>query len=173
MLVAFSAQQNLRMVIEHQNGHLADYLAQDERVVRALLRPSQLEVLTATRYRYNMSRLQVFQLQVRPVVDLHTTVLPQRLEIRSYGSRLEGLGSGHDFQLQLYSWLQADADHLLGEASLAVSVKRPPMLKLVPHSVLEATGHRILAGIISRLQARVTRQVVPDFRAWCRGRLPG
>lgn len=170
MLVAFSAQQNLRLVVDHQNGRLADYLTQDERVVRALLRPSQLEVLAPARYRYNMSRLQVFQLEVRPVVDLRTTVVPQRLEIRSCDSRLEGLGSGYGFQLQLYSWLAAEVDHLVGEASLTVKVKRPPMLRLVPQSVLEATGRRILANIVGRLQARVVRQVVPDFRAWCRDR---
>ena len=170
MLVAFSAKQSLRLLVSHQGDRLADYLKHDERVIKALLQPSQLQVLAATHYRYNMRRLKVFQLQVRPVVDLRTMVLPQRLEISSCGCQLEGLDPSYvDFHLQLNSWLQAEADHLVGEAALAVEVKRPPILSMIPHRVLQASGRRILINMIGGIRARVAQQIIPDFKTWCGG----
>jgi branched-subunit amino acid transport protein len=37
---------------------------------------------------------------------------------------------------------------LEGEATLAVEVSQPPLLKLIPARVLEATGRSLLAGIL-------------------------
>ena len=52
--------------------------------------------------------------------------------------QLEGLGVVDDFQLSLGSWLEARDGALVGEASLAVSVSQPSLLKLIPAKVLEA-----------------------------------
>ena len=54
-----------------------------------------------------------------------------------------------------------------GEASLAVSVSQPSLLKLIPAKVLEATGRSLLAGILLGIKTRVGQQLISDFQRWC------
>jgi hypothetical protein len=82
--------------------------------------------------------------------------------------QLEGLGLVDDFQLGLNSWLQPSDEGLQGEATLAVTVSQPPLLKLVPPRVLEATGRSILSGILLGMRNRVRLQLLKDFQQWCR-----
>ncbi len=72
-----------------------------------------------------------------------------------------------DFQLSLNSWLEAQGDALIGEASLVVSVSQPSLLKLIPPKVLEATGRSLLAGILLGIQTRVGQQLLANFEDWC------
>ena len=111
----------------------------------------------------------MFQFQVQPIVDLRTTLLPQRLVIRSCQCRLDSTALAiNDFQLQLDSWLEARGEQLDGEASLAVQVTRPELLRLIPKAVLEGTGVRVLAGVLGRIKASMSRKFLQDFQAWCR-----
>jgi hypothetical protein len=71
-----------------------------------------------------------------------------------------------DFQLTLHSWLEADQAGLHGEATLAVSVSQPSLLKLIPVGVLEATGRSLLAGILLGIKTRVGQQLLEDFELW-------
>ena len=167
MPLAFSASQQLQLPVREHPERLASYLAQEERVVKALLDPSQLTTLMAGHYRYAVTRLQVFQLQIQPVVQLRTQSSPGRLVLEATDCDLEGLGLVDDFQLSLQSWLEASPTGLEGEATLAVSVSQPPLLKLIPVSVLEATGRSLLAGILLGIKGRVGQQLVEDFRQWC------
>jgi hypothetical protein len=48
-----------------------------------------------------------------------------------------------------------------------VSVSQPPLLKLIPSRMLEATGHSLLAGILLGIKGRVGQQLLADFRNWC------
>jgi hypothetical protein len=167
MPLAFSATQRLELPVREQSGRLASYLNEEERVVRALLDPSQLETLAPGHYRYAVTRLQVFQLQIEPVVQLRTHTSPGRLELEAIDCQLEGLGLVDDFQLCLRSWLAAAEQGLEGEASLSVQVSQPPLLKLIPARVLESTGRSLLAGILLSIKSRVGKQVVEDFQRWC------
>jgi len=170
MKLAFSGQQKLGLTVSGSSEILGAYLKQEERVVRVLLGSDALQVLRPAHYRYTLPRFKVFQLQVQPIVDLHTTVLPQGLVIRSYQCRLDStVLAANDFQLQLDSRLEARGDQLEGEASLAVQVSRPALLRLIPQTVLEGTGNRVLTGVLSRIKARVSREFVQDFQAWRRG----
>ena len=169
MELAFSAQQKLGMAVPEPLEGLTAYLQQDERVVRALLGSDALQVLGPAYYRYTLPRFKVFQLQMQPVVDLRTTLLPQRLVIRSCQCRLDSAALAvKDFQLQLESWLEARDGHLEGEASLAVQVARPELLRLVPKNVLEGTGARVLTGVLGRIKARMSRKLLQDAQDWCR-----
>lgn len=168
MPLAFCASQQLQLGVRQQQQWLAGYLADEDRVVKALLDPSQLERLGPGHYRYAVSRLEVFQLKVQPVVDLRTHLQPGRLELEASDCQLEGLGLVDDFQLRLGSWLEAGEGGLEGEANLAVSVGQPQLLRLIPHKVLEATGRSILASILLGIKARVGQQLVADFESWCR-----
>jgi hypothetical protein len=167
MPLAFSASQQLQLPVPDQPERLAAYLGQEERVVQALLDPNQLCTLSPGHYRYTVTQLQVFQLQIQPVVQLRTQASTGRLELEAIDCELEGLGLVDDFKLSLRSWLEASPRGLEGEASLAVSVSQPPLLKLIPGGVLEATGRSLLAGILLGIKGRVGQQLVGDFRQWC------
>lgn len=170
MQLAFSARQKLGLAVPGSSGNLSAYLKQEERVVRVLLGSDALQVLRPARYRYTLPRFKVFQLQVQPIVDLRTTLLPHQLVIRSCQCRLNStVLAANDFQLRLESWLEACGDHVEGEACLAVQASRPALLRLIPQAVLEGTGDRVLAGVLSRIKARISREFVQDFQIWRRG----
>jgi hypothetical protein len=172
MPLAFRASQQLQLGVSHQKDRLSRYLAEEDRVVQALLDPSQLERLGPGRYRYAVSHLEVFQLKIHPVVELQTHLEPGRIELAAHDCQLEGLGLVDDFQLQLGSWLKAGDEGLEGEAHLAVSVSQPPLLRLIPPRVLEATGRSVLAGILRSIKGRVGQQLVDDFERWCQEQEP-
>ena len=167
MPLAFRAAQQLSLPVLERGERLATYLADERRVVNALLDPSQLEPLGTGRYRYTVTRVQVFQLQIQPIVELQVKQGNGRLELNALDCKLEGLGLVDDFQLQLCSWLSAEPSGLEGEASLAVSVSQPTLLKLIPPKVLEATGRSVLSGILQGIRKRVRNQLVADFEGWC------
>ena len=167
MPLAFRASQQLQLDVSHQPERLAAYLSDQDRVVKALLDPNQLEPLGPGRYRYAVTHLQVFQLQIQPVVDLRIRLAQERLVLEATECELEGLGLVDDFQLTLGSWLAAGANGLEGEASLAVTVSQPSLLKLIPAKVLEATGRSLLAGILLGIKGRVRQQLLSDYRLWC------
>ncbi len=168
MNLAFSARQVLDLMTLGPSESLGAYLKQEQRVVQVLLGSGALESLGPSNYRYALPQLKIFQLQMQPIVDLRTMVLSQRLVIRSCGCRLQGMALAvHDFQLQLDSWLEVRGEQLTGEASLAVQVRRPELLRLIPRSVLEGSGCRVLAGVLDNIKARVNRNLVQDFQVWC------
>lgn len=167
MPLAFSASQELQLRVADQGPQLAAYLADEARVVQALLDPAQLERLAPGRWRYTVTKLQVFQLQIQPVVELHCRLEPGAITLEASDCHLEGLGLVDDFQLSLSSRLSAGAEGLEGDASLGVQVSQPPLLKLIPPRVLEATGRSLLSGILLGIKTRVGHQLVDDFHAWC------
>ena len=167
MPLAFSASQALELPVERQRESLGAYLNDEQRVIGALLDPRQLTALTDGRYRYTVTKLQVFQLQIQPVVELVARRSPGRIELEAVDCQLEGLGLVDDFRLTLQSWLQAGDHGLEGEASLGVSVSQPSLLRLIPANVLEATGRSLLAGILLGIKTRVGQQLVNDFEGWC------
>ena len=91
-----------------------------------------------------------------------------RLELQALDCRLEGLGLVDDFQLSLTSWLTATPEGLEGEASLSVRVGQPPLLRLIPPKILEATGRSVLSGILLGIRNRVSQQLLTAFQQWCR-----
>jgi len=170
MPLAFSASQALQLPVKHHAAQLAAYLDDEQRVIEALLEGDHLTPLGPGRYRYTVTKLQVFQLQIQPVVDLVARRSPNRIEIEAVDCQLEGLGVVDDFQLNLNSWLEAQGDELIGEASLGVSVSQPSLLKLIPAKVLEATGRSLLSGILLGMKTRVGQQLQENFDDWCLSR---
>ena len=167
MTLAFSASQQLTLPVRDHPDRLAEYLKDEPRVMGALFDPSQLSSLGPGHYRYNVSRVQVFQLSIQPVVELAVKTSDGQVEIRSLACELEGLGLVEDFRLDLLARLAADDDGLEGEAGLGVTVSRPPLLRLIPAGVMEATGRSVLGGILLTIKNRVGNQLLADFRAWC------
>ena len=170
MPLAFSAGQQLSLPTIEPAHLLPDYLDDEARVVAALLDARQLVPLGHGHYRYTVTRVQVFQLQVQPIVELQARHQRGRLELEAVDCQLEGLGLVDDFQLRLHSWLQATGSGLEGEARLVVQVSQPALLRLIPPRILEATGRSVLSGFLLGLRRRVSQQLAGDFQAWCHGR---
>ena len=169
MPLAFSASQQLTLPVKKHAHRLGEYLQDEQRVVEALLDPSQLVRQGPGQYRYTVTRVEVFQLQIQPIVDLQANHHDGRLELRALDCHLEGLGLVEDFRLQLNSWLAAAEEGLEGEASLAATVSQPPLLRLIPPRLLEATGRSVLSGILLGIKSRVGQQLLADFNRWCEG----
>ena len=167
MPLAFSASQRLDLPVSGQADRLPDYLEHEERVIAALLDARQLTPLAPGTYRYTVTTLQVFQLQVKPVVSLEIRTREGTMQMRALDCELEGLGVVDDFRLTLDATLHCGPNGLSGDAQLAVEVSQPPLLRLIPRRVLESTGESLLGGILIGIKARVGHQLIADFRKWC------
>lgn len=166
MPLAFSASQRLDLPVDRNRRHLAAYLQQEERVIGALLDERQLSKLSPGTYRYTVTTLQVFQLQVKPVVSLQVQTDQGSIHMRALDCELEGLGIVQDFSLTLDATLICDEHGLSGDARLDVSVSQPPLLKLIPRQALEKTGASLLSGILLGIKTRVGQQLLTDFHSW-------
>lgn len=168
MPLAFCASQRLDLPVKHLSEQLPEYLQQENRVIGSLLDPRQLTRLGPGTYRYTVTSLQVFQLQVKPVVSLEIETEGGTMHMRALDCELEGLGIVDDFNLTLEARLSCDSKGLSGDARLAVQVSQPPLLRLIPRRVLETTGESILSGILLGIKTRVGQQLIADFKRWCR-----
>jgi len=167
MPLAFCASQRLDLPVNRLSERLPEYLQQEERVIASLLDPSQLTRLAPGTYRYTVTSLQVFQLQVKPVVSLEIETEGATMTMRALDCELEGLGIVDDFNLTLEARLSCASKGLSGDARLEVQVSQPPLLRLIPRRVLETTGESILSGILLGIKTRVGQQLIADFKRWC------
>ena len=168
MPLAFAASQKLDLIVKQNAERLPNYLQQEGRVLNALLDARQIERLSPGHYRYLLADLQVFQLQVKPVVALQIENIGDTLLMRALDCDLEGNAGVDDFKLTLEARLESHDSGLKGNAQLEVQVSQPPLLRLIPRRVLESTGESILNGILIGIKARVSQQLLSDFRRWCR-----
>ena len=167
MLLAFDAKQKLKLSVTSNKEYLSNYLLEEERVVGAMLDSRKLVPEGEGKYKYTVTSFKVFQLDINPVVLIGVENKDGVLTMRALDSTLDGLGIIDDFKLILKANLQASDIGLEGEALLGVSVSQPPLLRLVPKTILESTGHSVLNGILLGIKARVQKQLVQDFLDWC------
>ena len=167
MLLAFDAKQKLKLSVTSNKEYLSNYLLEEERVVGAMLDSRKLVPEGEGKYKYTVTSFKVFQLDINPVVSIGVENKDGVLTMRALDSKLDGLGMIDDFKLILKANLKATEIGLEGEALLGVSVSQPPLLRLVPKTILESTGHSVLNGILLGIKARVQKQLVNDFLDWC------
>ncbi len=167
MLLAFDAKQKLKLSVTSNKEYLSNYLLEEERVVGAMLDSRKLVPEGQGKYKYTVTSFKVFQLDINPVVLIGVDNKDGVLTMRALDSTLDGLGMIDDFKLILKANLKATDIGLEGEALLGVSVSQPPLLRLVPKTILESTGHSVLNGILLGIKARVQKQLVNDFLDWC------
>ena len=122
MSLAFQASQKIDLPVQHDVERLSAYLLEQERVVGAMLDAKKLTLLEPGRFRYAVTSLQVFQLQVNPVVSIEVVNFDGKIKMTATDSELKGLGLVDDFDLTLDATLEATPKGLEGEAVLAVSV---------------------------------------------------
>ena len=167
MLLSFDAKQKLKLSVTRNKEYLSKYLLEEERVVGAMLDSKKLLPEGEGKYKYTVTSLKVFQLDINPVVSIAVENKDGILKMSALESKLDGLGMIDDFNLILKANLEATDLGLEGEALLGVSVSQPPILKLVPKRILESTGHSVLNGILLGIKTRVQQQLVKDFFEWC------
>ena len=167
MLLSFDAKQKLKLSVTSNKEYLSNYLLEEERVVGAMLDSRKLVPEGESKYKYTVTSFKVFQLDINPVVSIGVENKDGVLTMRALDSKLDGLGMIDDFKLMLKANLKATDIGLEGEALLGVSVSQPPLLRLVPKTILESTGHSVLNGILLGIKARVQKQLVNDFLDWC------
>ena len=167
MLLAFDAKQKLKLSVTSNKEYLSNYLLEEERVVGAMLDSRKLVREGEGKYKYTVTSFKVFQLDINPVVSIGVENKDGVLTMHALDSKLDGLGMIDDFKLILKADLKATDIGLEGEALLGVSVSQPPLLRLVPKTILESTGHSVLNGILLGIKARVQKQLVKDFLDWC------
>ena len=167
MLLAFDAKQKLKLSVTSNKEYLSNYLLEEDRVVGAMLYSRKLVPEGEGKYKYTVTSFKVFQLDINPVVSIGVESKDGVLTMRALDSKLDGLGMIDDFKLILKANLKATEIGLEGEALLGVSVSQPPLLRLVPKTILESTGHSVLNGILLGIKARVQKQLVNDFLDWC------
>ena len=168
MLLSFDAKQKLKLSVTRNKEYLSKYLLEEERVVGAMLDPNKLEPEGDGKYKYTVTSFRVFQLDVNPVVSIVVENKEGVLKMSALDSKLDGLGLIDDFNLTLKATLISTDIGLEGEALLGVSVSQPPLLKLVPKTILESTGHSVLNGILLGIKSRVQQQLIKDFVNWCK-----
>lgn len=137
----------------------------------ALISPEQLERLEPGLFRFRMQPIKFVTLKLRPVSDIEIWSEQNTVYVRSTACRLEGQPAINDkFSLNLQGHLSTQDNRrgtrLYGQANLQVEVDLPPALRLMPKSVLQATGNGILNGILATMKQRLMRQLVTDYRDW-------
>ena len=70
MSLAFRASQKLDLPVSRNVERLPEYLLEQDRVVGAMLDANKLTPLGPGSYRYAVTSLNVFQLQLNPVVSI-------------------------------------------------------------------------------------------------------
>ena len=168
MALAFTARQKIDLVVQENQEQLPDYLLQQERVVGAMLDPKKLTPLESGGFKYEVTSFKVFQLQINPVVTIAVENTDRKIRMYVTESHLDGLGFVEDFDLTLDAILEAKPSALEGEALLGVTVSQPQLLRLIPPKMLETTGESILNGILLGIKSRVEKQLIVDFKNWCK-----
>jgi hypothetical protein len=172
MPIRLSASQSVTIPVHDQPLPIQHYLKQPQRLVKALIDPSRVEILDAELFRLSMRSIDFMTVHIQPVVDLKVWHSPQG------GLCLSALRSeicGNDeinrrFKLALDGFLtptiHRGETRLEGNARLTVEVDLPPAFWLTPRSLLETTGNGLLKSILLTIKQRLSRQLLADYYAW-------
>ena len=171
-MVCFSSSQTVGIELLSAACSIQKYFSQTDRLVYALIDPSQVDVLGHGLYRLSMRPIKFMMLQLQPVSDIQVVVDKDRVLIQSDTCELLGQPAlNKRFSLSLRGILtpqqQSDEGVLLyGEAHLQVDVDLPAAFRLTPRTILEATGNGILNSILMTIKQRLLRQLVADYENW-------
>jgi Protein of unknown function (DUF1997) len=172
MQVKFVANQSLDLTVAEHGVPISHYLRQPQRLVKALVDPSQIESLSD----------KLFCLKMRPINFLHFTLQPTvemqvwaesdgTLHIQSTACKIRGIDYiNQRFHLDLVGKLvptaAAGKAHLNGRADLTVQVDLPPALWFTPRPILEAAGNSLLKSVLMTVKQRLSHQLLVDYSQW-------
>ena len=90
MSLAFSASQELTLPVRLGIERLPTFLNDETRVMKALFDSRQLTSLGEGYYRYEVTKVKVFQLCIQPVVKLQVQLQDGRVDLKAVDCQLEG-----------------------------------------------------------------------------------
>ncbi len=172
MNVCFSAIQSVEILVPDQPIPIQHYLRQPQRLIRALIDPSQVEPLGQDRFRFKMRPLQFLALSLQPTVDLHIWAEPNgTIRLQSIGCDIRGIEYiNQRFSLALVGQLAPmqvqSKTYLKGMADLKVQVELPPPLSFTPRLLIETTGNGLLRSVLLTIKQRLVHQLLSDYCNW-------
>ncbi len=172
MNVCFSATQSVEIVVPEQPIPIQHYLRQPQRLIHALIDPSQVESLGHDQFRFKMRPLHFMTLSLQPTVDLQISADSQgEIQLRSTACEIRGIEYiNQRFHLnlmgQLAPYQKKNKTYLVGQADLKVQIDMPPPFSLTPRPILEATGNGLLRSVLLTIKQRLVHQLLVDYCAW-------
>lgn len=171
-MIRFHASQSVSIALRDQPLPVEQYLSQPQRVVKALVEPSRVQVLEPELFRLQMRPFSFMTIHIQPVVDIRVWSEPDGT-IRLQSVKCEICGNEYvnqRFQLFLNGFLSpiatAAGTRLEGNARLSVEVELPPPLLLTPRTILEASGNGLLRSVLLTVKQRLSRQLLVDYASW-------
>ncbi|MBD2328988.1 DUF1997 domain-containing protein [Alkalinema sp. FACHB-956] len=172
MDTCFASSQTIDLRVPSQPVPIHHYLRQAQRLVYTLATPDRVTPLDDEHYQFQVAPLSFMNLKFQPVVDLRVTATEQgHVTISSSRCELQGLELFRDrfkFSLEgeLYPVMVQGATYLNGQADLMVGVDLPMPFKLMPKSLIEATGTALLNSILLTVKQRLMTQLLEDYQRW-------
>ena len=178
-MVRFSASQSVTIAVPTQPISVEAYLSEPERLVYALVDPSQVRALSPNLFRVKVRPIKFLSFNIQPVCDIEVWIENKTVRLRSNRCVIENYESFNEkFSLNMQGFLVSQPvpqgrkqsknqdKSLRGQANLIVSVDLPQALSLSPKPLLERTGNGLLNGILITLKQRLMRQLISDYCAW-------
>ncbi|MDX1977881.1 MAG: DUF1997 domain-containing protein [Pseudanabaenaceae cyanobacterium bins.68] len=173
MLNSFAAQESVSL--PQPSPEFAQYL-QPYQVAIAF--QDQAEILRRSggdrlvRFRLHLPPLAFFQMQIFALVDLDVWSTGDRylyLESQAATVQVKLLGmeiQPGEFSLKLRGKIYQEAERLIGEASLNITVEVPPPISLLPSDLRQQGGDRLLAEVLSDLKLKLLQQLIKNYANW-------
>lgn len=170
-MVCFSASQSVRISVPSLQVPIQDYLAQPERLVYALVDPSQVEMIGPEQFRLYLRPFSFLMLTLEPVSDMQVCWQDGQIHIESDTCWLKGqpaLNKHFSFGLQgiLRPTHEGANAYLTGQANLQVTLDLPMSFRLTPKTLIQKTGSGILKGILKTMKQRLLNRLVADYQTW-------
>ncbi|USR90391.1 DUF1997 domain-containing protein [Phormidium yuhuli AB48] len=168
----FFSSVPVEIPVPDQPVPIQHYLRQPQRLVKALVDPKRVDVLSPDCFRLKMRPLHFLTLTVQPTVDMRVWADAKgTVRLRSVGCEIRGVEYiNQRFSLDLVGRLEPYTHNgkttLYGKADLKVAVDMPPALWLTPKPIIDATGNTLLASVLHTVKQRLTRHIIADYRAW-------
>lgn len=172
MNVCFSAIQSVEIPVPAQPIPIQHYLRQPQRLIQALIDPSQVDALGQDCFRFKMRPLQFLALSLQPTVDLRIWAESDgTIRLQSVGCDIRGveyINQRFDLSLtgQLAPVQMQSKTYLKGVANLQVQVALPPPLSFTPRLLIETTGNGLLRSVLLTIKQRLVHQLLSDYCTW-------
>ena len=172
MHVRFSAIQSVEIAVPTQPIPIQHYLRQPQRLIQALIDPSQVDALGQDCFRFKMRPIQFLALSLQPTVDLRIWAESDgTIRLQSIACDIRGVEYiNQRFDLSLAGQLapvQAQSrTHIRGVAHLQVQVDLPPPLSFTPRLLIETTGNGLLRSVLLTIKQRLVHQLLSDYCTW-------
>ncbi|MEM7793324.1 MAG: DUF1997 domain-containing protein [Cyanobacteria bacterium P01_C01_bin.118] len=172
-MVHLHASQSVEIDISHASVPISQYLRNTDRLVYALVDPSQIKILGPHSFQFSMRPIKFLMLTLEPIADVK--IYPNdRDEVIIYSDSCKlrhqsSLNRRFSFTLQGKLAAREDNSGVSGDAQLDIVIDLPAAFRLTPKPLLESTGNAVIKGILIAIKQRLQRRLVHEYRSWITG----